>query len=260
MSRLFTSLQPKQNNMHCENVCICLHMSLSESHLSSLSPDADMSAWIWGLDFQSSLLGGGRSLTLDALAIFDRLPVLQNNNNCTSSASALRKIHWCGKMFRPSYMYFITYSEQWTITIPSKGECSHTTPHTPSAPITNWKEKAPSQPECLQRLWDEGAGGLPAKTCRTSGSPRSSRYLRRAAWARPCCCPWAPDHWTHPDTPHTGSSQEGPENPCYFDLDGEWEMTCFSCLKCLVIKASIWRWMTRELAKKTSHLLSTCTG
>lgn len=51
-----------------------------------------MSAWIWGVVFQSSLLGGGRSLTLEALAVFDRLPVLQNNNNCISSTSALGKI------------------------------------------------------------------------------------------------------------------------------------------------------------------------
>lgn len=207
MSRLFTSLWPKQRNAPCENVFICLRMTLSSSHLSSLSPDADMSAWSWGLDFQSSRLGGGRSLTLDALAVSDRHPLLQNNNNCTSSTSALRKSQWCGKTFCPSYMYFITYSEQWTITIPSKAECSHTTPHTPSIPITNWKEKAPSHTEWLQRSRNEGRGGLPARTCRTSGSPRSSPALRRAAWARTCGCPWAPDHWAHPDTPRTGSSR-----------------------------------------------------
>lgn len=45
-------------------------------------------------------------------------------------------------MLCPSYVCFITYSEQWSITIPSKAECSHTTPHTPSIPITTWKEKA----------------------------------------------------------------------------------------------------------------------
>ena len=42
---------------------------------------------------------------------------------------------------RLSYMYFITYSEHCTRTIPSKAECSHTTPHTPSIPTTNWEKR-----------------------------------------------------------------------------------------------------------------------
>ena len=38
-----------------------------------------------------------------------------------------------------TYMYFSRYSELCTITIPSKGECSHSTPHTPSIPTTYWE-------------------------------------------------------------------------------------------------------------------------
>ncbi len=37
-----------------------------------------------------------------------------------------------------AYMYVSRYSVHCTSTIPSKGECSHTTPQHPSAPITNW--------------------------------------------------------------------------------------------------------------------------
>lgn len=37
-----------------------------------------------------------------------------------------------------TYMYFSKYSVHWTRTIPSKGECSQTTPQHPSAPIINW--------------------------------------------------------------------------------------------------------------------------
>lgn len=37
------------------------------------------------------------------------------------------------------YMYLRRYSVHCTRTIPSKGECSHTTPQQPSSPTTNWQ-------------------------------------------------------------------------------------------------------------------------
>ena len=61
---------------------------------------------------------------------------------------------------------------------------------------------------------------LPALTCRTSGLPHSSHGRRRAASAGPCLYQWAPGHWAHPDTPHTGSSRSEQESHCWFDLDG----------------------------------------
>lgn len=41
-----------------------------------------------------------------------------------------------------SYMYLSRYSVHCTRTIPSNGECSHTTPQQPSAPTTNWHSHA----------------------------------------------------------------------------------------------------------------------
>lgn len=78
MSRLFTNLKEKAQRLWktCNYLLICLCVSLCWSCLWSLSPDAAKSPCMCELHFQSSLLGGGSSLILDALAILEGLPVL----------------------------------------------------------------------------------------------------------------------------------------------------------------------------------------
>lgn len=57
-------------------ICRYCSVVVCQFYLCSLSWDAAKSPWMCGLYFQSSLLGGGSSLMLDALAIFEGLPVL----------------------------------------------------------------------------------------------------------------------------------------------------------------------------------------
>lgn len=146
MSRLFTSLWQKKHKRHepwCPQVRFCrcgdvLACFVCFSCLCSLSPDAANSPRIWGLHFQSSLLGGVSSLTLGVFSILDWPAALFRTTTARLYLSASAAFIVTVNLWLP-YMYFITYSEHWTRTIPSKGECSHTTPHTPSSPTTNWE-------------------------------------------------------------------------------------------------------------------------
>lgn len=140
MSRLFTSLRCKEDKGHQRwSNDIALDVSCVFSCLCSRSPDATSSPLMFGLHFQSSRLGGGSSLAPAATAMAG-LPVLCGLRSKTKKPLPVwlkenslfaENVCWI------SYMCFITCSEHWTRTIPSKGECSHTTPHTPSIPTTN---------------------------------------------------------------------------------------------------------------------------
>lgn len=116
--------------------------------LCNLSAEEARSLWISGVHFQRSLRGAGSSLTLAALTSFDGLPILFSHGNTTSFwwpyldflNTCQQMSHSCILRFQHpvSYMYLSRYSVHCTRTIPSNGECSHTTPQQPSAPTTNW--------------------------------------------------------------------------------------------------------------------------
>lgn len=209
MSRLFTSLWPQRKEKHILRDCVYRLTCLSSPHLSSLSPDADMSAWIWGLAFQSSLLGGGRSLTPDASAVFDRLLALRNNNNPLQLLHSQQNIPSILPGFHHVFRALNHHDSLERRMLAHDSARSVLSDHE-----LEGEEGPPLQPGCQQRFWKGGGGSLPAWTCRTNGSPRSSGALHRAASAGPCWCPWAPGRWAHPDTPQTGISPEEPGNPC----------------------------------------------
>lgn len=104
--------------------------------LCSLSAEEAMSLWTSGVHFQRSRRGAGSSLTLAALTNFDGLPILLSEMTLLHHSAS--KDHSRALWDVVSYMYFSRYSVHCTRTIPSNGECSHTTPQQPSAPMTNF--------------------------------------------------------------------------------------------------------------------------
>ncbi len=121
-----------------------------------------------------------------------------------------------------AYMYVSRYSVHCTSTIPSKGECSHTTPQHPSAPITNWNHYSSFILEFIFLvIWSMQFESillvffLPAWACHTSDCSHFCPPPLRGAsvklgWYQSVQCQTA-----RPNTPDTYSAQSCPESPCW---------------------------------------------
>lgn len=130
----------EDKNTSCREQTVFLHLYRNQSKtrpLQSVSRRGDEVVNLWRALPAQSARGrqlaharGSDQLRWAANPVFD----IWMCHGCT-----LIWISWTGANITiDPYMYFSRYSVHCTRTIPSNGECSHTTPQQPSAPMTNW--------------------------------------------------------------------------------------------------------------------------
>lgn len=178
---------------------------------------------MWGLHFQSNLLGGGSCLSLEGLTALEGLPFLSKTNKYFISGVFTAMVVFLLQCENLHVFYEVLgalhhhYSLKW-------GMLTH---HTAYPVHSNDKLREGGRNSYPLFINNPSPSNmiLPASTCHTSDWHCFFPDHHHAASSEPCWYHCAEACRVHPDTPHMHSSQSAPRSPGWFDLrTGTWEI------------------------------------